>query len=127
MISITNLTKRKRPNIHWRKLAEKILGRKYDLSIVLADDALMKKLNKTYREKNKPADVLSFSFSAKQILRQNSGQGEIFINLDQKTHFPLFLFIHALLHLKGFKHSAKMKKREKKLLKKHAWKHSYRS
>src|SRR3989338_8344437 len=99
MISIANLMKCNSPaggsKIPWKKIKEEILGKKYDLSVVLAGDSLMKKLNNTYCRKNKPASVLSFPFSQKQ--------GEIFINLAQKTHFPLFLFIHALLHLKGFK------------------------
>ncbi len=107
MFQITNLTKRKIPKIPWKKIKEKVLGKKYELSLVFAGNALMKKLNIKYRKQNKSASVLSFPLSKKE--------GETFINLSQKKHSPLFLFIHALLHLKGLEHSVKMESEEKKL------------
>jgi ssRNA-specific RNase YbeY (16S rRNA maturation enzyme) len=119
MFQITNLTKRKVPKIFWRKIAEKVLGKKYDLSLVFAADTLMKKLNSQYRRKNQPASVLSFPLS--------KNEGEIFINLNQKKYPPIYLFIHALLHLKGLKHGAKMKERENKLMKEYGARHSYRA
>lgn len=109
LITITNLTKQRNPKISWKKIVEKILGEKHDLSIVLAGNELMKKLNKVYLRKNKPASVLSFPFSRKH--------GEVFINLHQTKYPPLRLFIHALLHLKGLEHSAKMEEQEGKFLK----------
>lgn len=122
MLSITNLTRRNPPvgglKIPWQKIKEKVLGKKYELSLVLAGNSLMKKLNNQYRKKKQPASVLSFPLSKKQ--------GEIFINLGQKNHSPLFLFIHALLHLKGFKHSAKMKLQEEKLMKHYGAKYTHR-
>ncbi len=111
MFQITNLTKNKITKIPWRKIKEKVLGKKYELSLVFAGNTLMKKLNFKYRRKSRPATVLSF------FLLKN--QGEIFINLQQKTHSPLILFIHGLLHLKSFKHGAKMEAEEKRLLNLH--------
>lgn len=124
MFSITNLTKQRIPKIPWEKIKEEILGKKYELSLVFAPSALMKKLNIKYRlpaqagKQNKSAAVLSFPLSKKQ--------GEIFINLSQKKHSPLFLFIHALLHLKGLEHSAKMEEQEEKLKKIHGSRHRHR-
>ena len=132
MLSITNLTKRNPPTGGpWQKIKEKVLGKKYELSLVLAGNALMKKLNLKYpprveertrveagRRKNKIASVLSFSFSKRQ--------GEIFINLSQKKHSPVFLFIHALLHLKGLEHSVKMKGQEQELMKRYGQRHHHR-
>lgn len=117
MFQITNLTKQKVPKIPFRKIKEKVLSKKYELSLVFASNALMKKLNNRYRRKNQPAAVLSFPLSA--------NQGEIFINISQKIHSPLYLFIHALLHLKGFKHSAKMEVQENKLMKHYGARHSH--
>ncbi len=77
MFQITNLTKREIPKISWKKIKEKVLGEKYELSLVLAGNALMKKLNIKYRKQNKSASVLSFPLSKKD--------GEIFINLSQKN------------------------------------------
>ncbi len=111
MFQIANLTKKRAPKISWQKIFEKILGKNYDLSVVLAGNGLMKRLNTKYLNKRKPASVLSFPLSGKE--------GEIFINTSQKRHSPLFLFIHALLHLKGFEHSAKMDMQEQKELKKY--------
>lgn len=89
----------------WGKIKNRVLGKKYDLSVVLASQAMMKKLNETYRKKKGAANVLSFPLS--------ENMGEIFINKNaaQKD----FLFIHSLLHLKGLKHGKKMDKEEKKL------------
>lgn len=117
MLTITNLTKKKIPKIPWRRIKEKILGKKYNLSFVFTNDGLMKKLNARYRKpacrsgrKNKPASVLSFSLS--------KSEGEIFVNASQKKHHPLPLFIHGLLHLKNFQHGVKMEIQEKKLIRK---------
>jgi ssRNA-specific RNase YbeY (16S rRNA maturation enzyme) len=121
MFQITNLTKKQVSKIPWKKIKEEVLGKKYELSLIFAGNALLKKLNFKYRKKNKPASVLSFPLS--------KTEGEIFINLSQKNHSPLYLFIHALLHLKGLRHSAKMEVQEEKLMKKyrHGAKHYYRA
>ncbi len=126
MLQITNLTKRKITKIPWQKIKENVLGKGYDLSVVLAGNALMKKLNIKYRKQNKSASVLSFPLSKKEAPRLRSGQGEIFINLSQKKHSPLFLFIHALLHLKGLEHSVKMKEQEQELMKRYGQRHHHR-
>ncbi len=103
------------------RIKDEILGKDYELSFVFASPPLSKKLNRIYRGKDKPANVLSFPLS------KNSG--EIFIDLATAKkeaedfgmtlkQFSKFLFIHGLLHLKGLSHGAKMKQTEKKLLKK---------
>ncbi len=123
MTCITNLTKKRQPfsdsKILLQKIKEEVLGKKYDLSLVFTQNALMEKLNRRYRGKAKTATVLSFPLSKEE--------GEIFINLRQKEHHPLFLFIHALLHLKSFEHGAKMEEQEKKLLKKYGSRHYHRN
>ena len=87
-----------------------VLGKKYKLSLVFCGNSLSRQLNRTYRKKDKPTNVLSFPIS------KNSG--EIFINKDRYDDFTtLYLFIHAVLHLKGRQHGAKMESEEKKLLK----------
>ncbi len=97
------------------------LGKKYELSVVAADDALMKKLNSTYRGKNKATNVLAFPLSEKN--------GEIFINIPlaekeaEKAKIPSgqyadYLFTHSMLHLAGYGHGEKMEKAEDKILKK---------
>ncbi len=102
-------------------MKEEILGKKYDLSVVIADDKLMKKLNATYRKKTKTTNVLSFPLS--------KTAGEIFINLPlakkeareaglPEKNYTDYLLIHSLLHLKGYDHGEKMKEEEREIIKK---------
>ena len=102
-------------------LKNKIIGKNYDLSLVFIGDKLSKKLNKKYRKKDKKTNVLSFSLT--------NNDGEIFININETKRqsrvgkynfndFLKYLFIHSLLHLKGYKHSSKMEDEEQKILRK---------
>ena len=110
MTAFRNLTKQKPPVLAWQKLKNYVLGGKYELSLVLAGDRLLKNLNKRYRKKNKSADILSFSLS--------KNQGEIFINLKRCRRDLAFFYIHGLLHLKGLSHGVKMKNKEEAIMKK---------
>ncbi|MEK7566923.1 MAG: rRNA maturation RNase YbeY [Patescibacteria group bacterium] len=104
---ITNLTRLNPPRLNWKKFKNKILGKNYDLSLVFMGSKEISRINKKYRGKNKPTNVLAFPLGARS--------GEIFIDLplaykEAKTGGKLrskhliFLYIHALLHLNGFKH-----------------------
>lgn len=101
------------------EIKDKVLGKKYELSLVFTNKTLSRKLNRIYRGKNKPTNVLSFQIS--------KTSGEIFIDLDTARkeykkfgmnfkEFVKFLYIHGLLHLKGMDHGRKMEEAEKKLL-----------
>ncbi len=125
MISITNLS-RKNPPVggpknNWKRIKDEVLGKQYDLSLVFSTGSLMKKLNNRYCAKDQPTSVLAFPLSKKQ--------GEIFINLNlsREDHSPIFLFIHALLHLKNFPHGVRMKEQEMKLMKKYSNDTRYRN
>lgn len=98
-----------------------ILGKSYELSLALVDRQISQKINKTYRGKNKPTNVLSFAI--------NKGAGEIILcpsvikaeSKDKTKNFGKsytelfgFLVIHAMLHLKGLKHGAIMESIELK-------------
>ena len=113
------------PRLAWRKIKNKILSRDYDLSLVFIADKGMSRLNSIYRTKFGPSNVLAFPLTRKS--------GEIFIDLplalressvsrkEPREHIK-FLYIHALLHLKGFKHTTPrllkiMQKLEQKWLK----------
>ncbi|MBI2673739.1 MAG: rRNA maturation RNase YbeY [Candidatus Zambryskibacteria bacterium] len=107
--SIKNTTRKKIPGVPFKKIKEQVLGKKYELSLVFCDNALSRKLNSTYRQKDRATNVLSFEIS--------SNSGEIFINLSQTKIFSAEkLFIHGLLHLKGMEHGDTMEQTEKKLL-----------
>ena len=103
-------------------------------TILLTNSLNMKKLNKKFRNRNKPTDVLSFpSFSSqnlKLIKEKNIYIGDIavsyeIINSRSKNFFSLSEFdkvwIHGLLHLLGYDHVKnkdyyKMNKIEKRIL-----------
>jgi probable rRNA maturation factor len=94
--------------------ALEVLGlNKVELSIVLVSDAQIRKLNKLYRNKDKPTDVLSFPIGEKVegwlIL------GDIVISVDtakrqaQELGYSLEeelkrLLVHGLVHLLGYDH-----------------------
>jgi ssRNA-specific RNase YbeY (16S rRNA maturation enzyme) len=106
MIAFTNLTNSRRPALKWEAIKNYVLGKDYDLSLVFAGDKLLRELNSRYRHQNKPTDILAFALSEKQ--------GEIFMNLRRVKNIK-FLFIHSLLHLKGFRHGVKMNNEGKRI------------
>ena len=121
MIEIRNLTKRRADTGTIKRLYGKIFNKKFKLSVVLASPALMRKLNKERRGKNKIADVLSFLYKEERA-------GEIFLNASLprrhagEKNLP-YLFIHGSLHLLGYKHkknkdAKKMERKELNILKK---------
>jgi probable rRNA maturation factor len=112
-----NLFVRELPFLSMKKA---VLGDRYDLSLVFIGDTRSQTLNKKYRGKDKPANVLSFPLG-QQV-------GEIFINptraAKDATSFQTtnkkmlgILFIHGMLHLKGFRHSSTMEQAENKFQK----------
>ena len=119
-MDIKNTTRKNNPSLPFKKIKEKVLGKKYELSLVFIGDKLSQKLNKQYRKINKPTNILTFPLS--------KNTGEIFINLNlakkqafkferNYTDFVGFLLIHGFMHLKGYSHSAKMESEEKKIRK----------
>jgi len=102
------------------QIKEAVLGSKYELSLVFTTPAKIKKLNLIYRNINKPTDILSFPLS--------KTTGEIFICKSEAKkemkkfdrsyeNFLSFLFIHGLVHLKGYDHGVKMEKMEERFRK----------
>lgn len=119
--SFHNETKAKMPVLVFSRMKDAVLGNKYDLSVAIVGSARMRALNKHYRGLDKPTDILSFPLSKKE--------GEIYICLSETKkeaekfertydNFLLFLFIHGLVHLKGYDHGAIMESIEQKFRKK---------
>jgi len=123
-LSIINKTKSKNllPFSVISKIKDEILGKKYFLSLVYLTTKEMQKINKKYRNKNKPTNVLSF------CLTKNSGELLLcpsLIKTETKkfernfTDLLGFLVIHGMLHLKGLEHSSRMEVLEEKYDKKY--------
>jgi probable rRNA maturation factor len=99
------------------RMRKKILGKDYFLSVAFVSPAKSRELNKKYRKKDKPTNVLSFA------LRKNAGEIILcpaVIKKEAKNfnrtfpQFMQFLVIHGMLHLKGYKHGKKMEQLEEK-------------
>ena len=116
-----NETKAKIPRLAFLRIKNAILGKKYELSVAIVGADKMRELNRRWRDKNKPTDILSFPLSNKC--------GEIYISPDaakkeakkfdrECDNFILFLFIHGLVHLKGYEHGGIMESIEVKFRKK---------
>ncbi len=104
----------------FQKMKDKILGKDYDLSWAFITPKKIQELNRIYRGKNMPTDILSFPLSKKE--------GEIYLcksesrkeakNFDRDyENFIDFLFIHGLVHLKGYDHGSTMERIEAKFRK----------
>ena len=102
-----------------------------EISILLLDDPQIRALNREYREKDKPTDVLSFP-----MLDETSGKiqpqllGDIVISVEtaeKQAHNRksalykelCILLIHGMLHLLGYDHE-RSKKDEKEMQKQEA-------
>ena len=93
----------------------KFKNKKVSLTLLLSNNKNIKKLNKSFRNKNKPTDILSFPFVKKVVLSKKTYLGDIiisynFINKPKFQKLELFrkklikIFIHGFLHLLGFDH-----------------------
>ena len=93
---------------------------KKDISIVFVNEKLSCKINKAYRNKNKPTDVISFAFDEglESVSIDSSYLGEIIICVDKvksqakeyghsQRREMCFLFLHGLLHILGYDHQNK--------------------
>jgi len=123
MVDILNTTKQDplSPRSFFGLAKDEILGKNYELSLAFIGDTRSRSLNKKWRKKNYIPNVLSFPLG--------DDMGEVFINLRKAKSeakdfemtpkvFIKYLYIHALLHLKGLDHGTKMDKLEEKYLKK---------
>ena len=94
----------------------RFLNKKIFFSLLLSNNKNIKKLNKKFRNKDKPTDILSFPFESKIKIKNNSYLGDIvisynFMNRPKNQKINLFkdkvikTFIHGFLHLLGFDHT----------------------
>ncbi len=94
--------------------AEKVLSlnSEFTISIVLTDDDYLQSLNKQFRNKDKPTDVLTFPDGTDGYL------GDIFISMERCLEQSIeyghlfsrelgFLVVHGLLHTLGYDHISK--------------------
>ena len=143
MFSIRNLTRAELPRLPYANIARRVLGKKIapdTISITFIGSRRSRELNRLYRQKDKPANILTFSLTI-PLMESNSNEGEILIDLTtsrleaKHLEVPLanylrHLFIHGLLHLKGLSHGSRMETLEQRIIKfftRYGQNHCYRT
>jgi probable rRNA maturation factor len=104
-----------------------------ELSLSLVDDAEIRRLNRSWRGKDRPTDVLSFSLREGEFGCVSSALGDVVISLEtakrQGREHGLTLgeevnrlLVHGILHLAGYDHEIsfreerRMKRKEREML-----------
>ena len=124
--------KLKKKEIFFNKLSKffpkkfQIVNKKVYFTLLLSNNKSIKKLNKNFKKKNKPTDILSFPFNNKVKISKQTYIGDIiisynFVDKPKSQTLKIFkeklikIFIHGFLHLLSFDH--KRKTDYKKMLK----------
>ncbi len=139
VLDYSNWKKRiKNPKLYIKKKTLKLnklklfKNKSNNYTIFLTNNKKMRQLNKKFRNKNKPTDVLSFPFQNKIKNTKNTYLGDIAISYEivkKKSKNSNFLlefdkmWIHGYLHLLGYDHKKnkeyhKMRKLENLILNK---------
>ena len=101
--------------------------RNASFSVIIVDDSYIHKINKEYRNIDRPTDVISFALMDNDSCNTNDGilrLGDIYISIDKvksqakeynhsEDREISFLAVHGLLHLLGYDH---MNKKDEKIM-----------
>jgi len=102
-----------------------LAGEKGSVTVVLADDAVLRQLNHTFRGKDNPTNVLSFAGEGDElgdiVLAYETIKREAKEQKKSFTQHVAHLVVHGCLHLLGHDHenaleAKKMESREKVIL-----------
>lgn len=104
-MQINNLTSFKIDKKSFSQVAKKMLSgenrRIREFSLAFIDKAEMQKLNKKFRNKNEPTDVLSFDEINEIVICPEV--------VAEKNEEIMRVFIHGMLHLLGYDHEKSKK------------------
>lgn len=117
-LTIINKTKGKLPSLPFVAIKNEALGEAYELELIFVEEDEMHSINMQHRQKDKPTNILSFP------LDKTSGQIFICPGYAEKEapdfdrnfeNYLTFLFIHGVIHLKGYDHGSRMESEEQKI------------
>ncbi len=118
--SLSNRTRGALPRIPFLAIKNAVLGERYELSLALLPPRAMRRISRKHRGKDKASNVLSFRLSpasGELLLCPSTARREApLFGASYRSHLGR-LFIHGLLHLKGFAHSATMESTERDVVK----------
>ncbi len=118
----------------WRRKVARAaagVGRRGDaVNVIVIDDRAMRRLNRRYRGKDKPTDVLSFPYEAGPgddvvgdvyVSHQTLARDARRLGVDARD-LSMRIVVHGLLHVVGYDHesdadAARMERRERAALK----------
>lgn len=102
------------------------------INVIVTDDREMRRLNRRYRGKDKPTDVLSFSYLGAGRRGTGGVAGDVFVSHQTlardarrievaPAHLALRIVVHGCLHVMGYDHetepdAARMERRERAVL-----------
>jgi probable rRNA maturation factor len=119
MIHFNNLSEYPIPFSDLKRVGEKILSEEgvpeaEEITCVFSDNEFIRSLNKKYRKRDEPTDVLAFSFTEGEDSEYRKHLfGEIYISVEMARENSkryentlmdelILLFIHGMLHLIGY-------------------------
>ncbi len=116
----------KKPLLELKEKLREEFSEKRDFTVVLVSDRKITELNRLYRGKNEPTDVLSFQAGQEDYLGDVIISTETALRQAQQLGHSLekelkILIIHGFLHLLGYDHETdhgEMRALERKLWKK---------
>ena len=104
----------------------------YYLSLLIADNKIIKQINKEYRNKDTETDVISFAYNETENIGGLNALGDIIISLEKVKNQSkeyghseerefYYVLCHGMLHLLGYDHIEEedkkiMRKREEAIL-----------
>jgi len=102
------------------------------VNVVVVDDREIRRLNRRYRGKDRPTDVLSFSYRDARPRDARDVIGDVFVSHQTlardarrhglaPAHLALRIVVHGVLHVIGYDHAtdaeaARMERRERAVL-----------
>ena len=107
-----------KPEVYQNSCLNELKFSELSIDFVFCDDEFIHKINKEYRGKDKPTDVISFALfcdDPDKILTEEINLGEIIVSVDtaqkqaKENNHSLeqeiyYLISHGILHLLGFDH-----------------------
>ena len=99
------------------------IGLRGEVNVLITSNGQLRKLNCSFRKKNKPTDVLSFPSDMPGVVGDIAISGDIALANARRLGHPVttelkILILHGMLHLAGYDHesdSGEMSVRESKL------------